>query len=70
MILSGRRIENYDGNDWNKRYGGTDENLAACLNFMFTWRGIPVVYYGTETPENLERLANGQAEGARLVRVA
>ncbi|GAA4823979.1 starch-binding protein [Algivirga pacifica] len=44
-------LDNHDfgpNNDWNKRYGGTDENLAACLNFMFTWRGIPVVYYGTE----------------------
>ncbi|NLR89759.1 starch-binding protein [Flammeovirga sp. SR4] len=44
-------LDNHDfgpNNDWNKRYGGTDENLAACLNFMFTWRGIPIVYYGTE----------------------
>ncbi|WP_299899683.1 starch-binding protein [uncultured Aquimarina sp.] len=44
-------LDNHDfgpNNDWNRRYGGTDENLAACMNFMFTWRGIPVVYYGTE----------------------
>lgn len=44
-------LDNHDfgpNNDWNKRYGGTDENLAACMNFMFTWRGIPIVYYGTE----------------------
>jgi glycosidase len=44
-------LDNHDfgpNNDWNKRYGGTPENLAACMNFMFTWRGIPVVYYGTE----------------------
>ncbi len=44
-------LDNHDfgpNNDWNRRYGGTDENLAACMNFMFTWRGIPTVYYGTE----------------------
>jgi len=44
-------LDNHDfgpNNDWNRRYGGTPENLAACLNFMFTWRGIPIVYYGTE----------------------
>ncbi len=44
-------LDNHDfgpNNDWNRRYGGTDENLAACMNFMFTWRGIPSVYYGTE----------------------
>ena len=28
--------------------GDTPENLAACLNFIFTWREIPIVYYGTE----------------------
>ena len=45
-------LDNHDfgpNNDWNRRYGGTDENLAACMNFMFTWRGIPAIYYGTET---------------------
>ncbi len=45
-------LDNHDfgpNNDWNRRYGGSDENLAACMNFMFTWRGIPSVYYGTET---------------------
>ncbi|MEP4095734.1 starch-binding protein [Reichenbachiella sp.] len=44
-------LDNHDfgpNNDWNRRYGGSEENLAACMNFMFTWRGIPVVYYGTE----------------------
>lgn len=44
-------LDNHDfgpNNDWNMRYSGTDENLAACMNFMFTWRGIPSVYYGTE----------------------
>ena len=44
-------LDNHDfgpNNDWNRRYGGTPENLAACMNFMFTWRGIPSVYYGTE----------------------
>ena len=44
-------LDNHDfgpNNDWNRRYGGSDENLAACMNFMFTWRGIPSVYYGTE----------------------
>lgn len=44
-------LDNHDfgpHNDWNRRYGGSIENLAACMNFMFTWRGIPSVYYGTE----------------------
>jgi hypothetical protein len=44
-------LDNHDfgpNNDWNQRFGGTPENLAACMNFMFTWRGIPIVYYGTE----------------------
>lgn len=44
-------LDNHDfgpNNDWNRRYGGSPENLAACMNFMFTWRGIPSVYYGTE----------------------
>lgn len=44
-------LDNHDfgpNNDWNRRYGGSEENLAACLNFMFTWRGIPSLYYGTE----------------------
>lgn len=44
-------LDNHDfgpNNDWNKRYSGSDENLAACMNFMFTWRGIPSFYYGTE----------------------
>lgn len=45
-------IDNHDfgsNNDWNRRFGGSGENLAAALNFMFTWRGLPCVYYGTET---------------------
>ncbi len=44
-------LDNHDfgpNNDWNKRFGGTDRELAAAMNFMFTWRGIPSVYYGTE----------------------
>ena len=44
-------LDNHDfgpNNDWNMRYSGTPENLASCMNFMFTWRGIPCVYYGTE----------------------
>jgi glycosidase len=44
-------LDNHDfgpNNDWNRRFSGSDENLAACMNFMFTWRGIPCVYYGTE----------------------
>ncbi len=44
-------LDNHDfgpNNDWNQRFGGSDENLASCMNFMFTWRGIPTVYYGTE----------------------
>lgn len=44
-------LDNHDfgpNNDWNRRYGGSPENLAAALNFMWTWRGIPSLYYGTE----------------------
>ena len=44
-------LDNHDfgpNNDWNRRYGGTPQNLAAALNFMWTWRGIPSLYYGTE----------------------
>jgi len=44
-------LDNHDfgpNNDWNRRFGGSAENLAAAMNFMFTWRGIPTVYYGTE----------------------
>lgn len=44
-------LDNHDfgpNNDWNRRYSGSPENLAACMNFMFTWRGIPSLYYGTE----------------------
>jgi hypothetical protein len=44
-------LDNHDfgpNNDWNRRYGGNAENLAAALNFMWTWRGIPSLYYGTE----------------------
>jgi glycosidase len=44
-------LDNHDfgpNNDWNRRYGGNEHNLAAALNFMWTWRGIPSLYYGTE----------------------
>lgn len=44
-------LDNHDfgsNNDWNRRYGGSEDNLAAALNFMFTWRGLPCIYYGTE----------------------
>lgn len=44
-------LDNHDfgpNNDWNQRFGNSAENLAAAMNFMFTWRGIPAVYYGTE----------------------
>jgi len=44
-------LDNHDfgpNNDWNRRYGGDARNLTAALNFMWTWRGIPSLYYGTE----------------------
>lgn len=44
-------LDNHDfgpNNDWNRRFGGSGQNLAAALNFMWTWRGIPSLYYGTE----------------------
>lgn len=44
-------LDNHDfgpNNDWDQRFGNDAHNLAAAMNFMFTWRGIPAVYYGTE----------------------
>lgn len=44
-------LDNHDfglNNDWNRHFGNTPQNLAACMNFMFTWRGIACVYYGTQ----------------------
>lgn len=44
-------LDNHDfgpNNDWNRRFGGDAQNLTAALNFMWTWRGIPSMYYGTE----------------------
>jgi|GEM_PF-1660195 len=44
-------LDNHDfgpNNDWNRRFGNSPENLTAAMNFMFTWRGIPSFYYGTE----------------------
>ena len=44
-------LDNHDfgpNNDWNRRFGGDARNLTAALNFMWTWRGIPSLYYGTE----------------------
>ncbi len=44
-------LDNHDfgpNNDWNRRFGNDAHNLTAAMNFMFTWRGIPSVYYGTE----------------------
>lgn len=44
-------LDNHDfgpNNDWDQRFGNNADQLAAAMNFMFTWRGIPAVYYGTE----------------------
>ena len=44
-------IDNHDvgpQNDWNRRFAGEDHWLASGLNLLFTARGIPCVYYGTE----------------------
>jgi len=38
---------NMGGNDYN-RYMGSTEDWAENLNLMFTWRGIPCIYYGSE----------------------
>ncbi len=31
-----------------ERFNGTEEGWAENLNLMFTFRGIPCVYYGSE----------------------
>lgn len=44
-------IDNHDigpQNDWKFRFAGTDTALASALNFIFTNRGIPALFYGTE----------------------
>ena len=37
-----------DGAPENQRYAGTQDTWAENLNLMFTWRGIPCIYYGSE----------------------
>ena len=32
----------------NQRFAGTQDTWAENLNLMFTWRGIPCIYYGSE----------------------
>ncbi|AHC14213.1 Cellulose-binding domain protein [Salinispira pacifica] len=44
-------LDNHDfgpNNDWNRRFSGSAEDLAGYVNFTWTWRGIPSLYYGTE----------------------
>lgn len=44
-------LDNHDfgpNNDWNRRFSGSAETLASYINFSWTWRGIPSLYYGTE----------------------
>ncbi len=44
-------LDNHDfgpNNDWNRRYSGNAEGLASYVNFTWTWRGIPTLYYGSE----------------------
>lgn len=44
-------LDNHDlgpQNDWKYRFDGSDEALAAALNFLWTVRGIPTIFYGTE----------------------
>lgn len=44
-------LDNHDfgpNNDWNRRYSGSAEGMASYVNFAWTWRGIPSLYYGSE----------------------
>lgn len=44
-------IDNHDigpQNDWKYRFNGTDQALASALNVLWTVRGIPCLFYGTE----------------------
>jgi glycosidase len=44
-------LDNHDigpQNDWKYRFDGTDEALASALNLIWTVRGIPCLFYGTE----------------------
>ncbi len=44
-------LDNHDfgpNNDWNRRFSGSAETMASYVNFTWTWRGIPTLYYGSE----------------------
>jgi len=44
-------LDNHDvgpQNDWNRRFAGDDHALASGLNLLWTARGIPCLFYGTE----------------------
>jgi len=44
-------LDNHDigpQNDWKFRFNGTDQALASALNLIWTVRGIPCLFYGTE----------------------
>ncbi len=46
------------------RYGGTEGSLAENMSLMFTFRGIPTIYYGTEVQfqkgKQIEPWGNGR----------
>ena len=44
-------LDNHDigpQNDWKYRFAGSDNALASALNMLWTVRGIPALFYGTE----------------------
>ncbi|MFO0548390.1 MAG: alpha-amylase family glycosyl hydrolase [Polyangiaceae bacterium] len=44
-------LDNHDvgpQNDWKYRFNGSDTALASALNVLWTVRGIPCLFYGTE----------------------
>ncbi len=44
-------LDNHDvgpQNDWKFRFNGSDTALASALNLLWTVRGIPCLFYGTE----------------------
>lgn len=44
-------LDNHDigpQNDWKYRFAGSDDALAAALDFLWLVRGIPALFYGTE----------------------
>ncbi len=57
-----RYLVNFIDNHDVRRFEGTEEQLIDALNWIFTIRGIPCVYYGTEIAFNAGK---GEYDGGR-----